>query len=325
MTLMVLPFVAQAAKQGHRTEFIAQRSRGLPIRTPVPREVRTALEALKAAEKAEAAAAREAMEALEAVEGVDAEAAKEAPTSTSASPSPSTSMSTPPTVPDAASLRSPAASDLVKAEEQQQLAVESVVLTHLDLARAFNDAEEDRLYGPAVLDDDGHEVEPASPMLGVYALAIATALVGGCTALGVWGTAKYLGVSNVSGGRRAEAPVTHTCAVFLFLGLMASLVSEPRLTFFSSRWTSSLHACAQMSKNPCRRSSRMCGGRATSRRSWCPTCWTATTLTLTTTSCARGSRAGDMGMRRSRRCSQRLGPCDVGGRGGGRRSRSTES
>lgn len=68
----------------------------------------------------------------------------------------------------------------------------------LEAAREFNDKEEDSLWGPTIVDEEGKEVEPASPFLGIQALGIATALVGGFTALGVWVTAKVLGVSSVS-------------------------------------------------------------------------------------------------------------------------------
>ncbi|EKC98343.1 hypothetical protein A1Q2_07357 [Trichosporon asahii var. asahii CBS 8904] len=75
----------------------------------------------------------------------------------------------------------------------------TVPLENSDLIRwrEFNNAEEDHLYGPAAVDEEGAPLEPVSPWLGFQALGIATALVGACTALGVWGAAKYLGVGSV--------------------------------------------------------------------------------------------------------------------------------
>lgn len=78
-------------------------------------------------------------------------------------------------------------------------ATSTVPLENSDLIRwrEFNNAEEDALYGPAAVDEEGAPLEPVSPWLGFQALGIATALVGACTALGVWGAAKYLGVGSV--------------------------------------------------------------------------------------------------------------------------------
>lgn len=66
-------------------------------------------------------------------------------------------------------------------------------------ARSFNDSEENRLYGPDPnVDEHGEPIEPASPWLGFQALGIATALVGLSAGLGIFGAAKFLGVSSVS-------------------------------------------------------------------------------------------------------------------------------
>jgi len=49
-------------------------------------------------------------------------------------------------------------------------------------------------------DDVEPPVDPnaVSPLLGFYALGIATAIVGASAGLGVWGTARLMGVDNVS-------------------------------------------------------------------------------------------------------------------------------
>jgi len=66
------------------------------------------------------------------------------------------------------------------------------------LSREFNDAEEDYHYGKPEYDEGGAPVQHVSPWLGFQALGIATAIVLGSAGLGVWGAAKYLGVSSVS-------------------------------------------------------------------------------------------------------------------------------
>ena len=58
--------------------------------------------------------------------------------------------------------------------------------------KRFNDDEERSLYGAL----EG-EHEYVSPWLGAQALGLATALVMGSAALGMWGVAKAMGVKNV--------------------------------------------------------------------------------------------------------------------------------
>lgn len=58
--------------------------------------------------------------------------------------------------------------------------------------KKFNDDEERSLYGAL----EG-EHEYVSPWLGAQALGLATALVMGSAALGMWGVAKVMGVKNV--------------------------------------------------------------------------------------------------------------------------------
>lgn len=98
----------------------------------------------------------------------------------------------------------PSSEVLSELEAQQHaddlaFASSTVPLENSDLIRwrEFNNAEEDHLYGPAAVDEEGAPLEPVSPWLGFQALGAATALVGAFTALGVWGAAKYLGVGSV--------------------------------------------------------------------------------------------------------------------------------
>lgn len=118
------------------------------------------------------------------------------PKAPSSSTSPSSTLS-----PVTSESASEVLAELEAQQAQSDLAFASstVPLENSDLIRwrEFNNAEEDRLYGPAAVDEEGQPLEPVSPWLGFQALGIATALVGACTALGVWGAAKYLGVSSV--------------------------------------------------------------------------------------------------------------------------------
>ena len=78
-------------------------------------------------------------------------------------------------------------------------------------SRRFNALEERELYGePAKKDEEDEEEywknfsaldEKANPSMAFNAFAIATAAVGLSAGLGLWVTAKLLGVSNVSVGR----------------------------------------------------------------------------------------------------------------------------
>lgn len=72
---------------------------------------------------------------------------------------------------------------------------------HPDLktARLFNAREEKKLYGaPLRSEAEESTTEQASPLLGFYALGIATAIVGGSAAIGVWVVARLMGVKHVS-------------------------------------------------------------------------------------------------------------------------------
>jgi hypothetical protein len=71
-------------------------------------------------------------------------------------------------------------------------------------SREFNDAEEDYHYGRPEFDEGGAPVGHVSPWLGFQALGIATAVVVGSAGLGIFGAAKYLGVSSVSRGFIAD-------------------------------------------------------------------------------------------------------------------------
>lgn len=118
-------------------------------------------------------------------------------------PQPAASVSTSPPASSSAAA-APSSQVLAELEAQERAddlahASSTVPLENSDLIRwrEFNNAEEDKLYGPAAVDEEGAPLEPVSPWLGFQALGIATALVGACTALGVWGAAKYLGVNSV--------------------------------------------------------------------------------------------------------------------------------
>ncbi|KAL7418604.1 hypothetical protein Q5752_007062 [Cryptotrichosporon argae] len=67
-------------------------------------------------------------------------------------------------------------------------------------ARAFNDREEDRLYGrPLNGEGAGDDATPVSPWLGFQALGIATAGVLGAAGLGAWAVSWALGVGDMDG------------------------------------------------------------------------------------------------------------------------------
>lgn len=72
-------------------------------------------------------------------------------------------------------------------------AVDETLRPTLDTAHTKED-----LFGTP--DDVEPPVDPnaVSPLLGFYALGIATAIVGASAGLGVWGTARLMGVDNVS-------------------------------------------------------------------------------------------------------------------------------
>ncbi|RSH86121.1 uncharacterized protein EHS24_004347 [Apiotrichum porosum] len=155
LTLMVFPFVRQAAKMSQRTEFMSHAHRSRPLRTP-----RVPIQAAPL-------------------------------TTTAPAPAPAPAAPAPALVAPAA-LTSASTSTPIATVPQYE-----PVHPVLEAAREFNDKEEDSLWGPTIVDEEGKEVEPASPFLGIQALGIATALVGGFTALGVWVTAKVLGVSSM--------------------------------------------------------------------------------------------------------------------------------
>lgn len=70
--------------------------------------------------------------------------------------------------------------------------------TPLLSSRRFNTSEERSLYGTSEADDkDDIARAQVSPLIGFYALGIATGIVGLSAGLGVWVTARLMGVNNV--------------------------------------------------------------------------------------------------------------------------------
>lgn len=83
-------------------------------------------------------------------------------------------------------------------QEELAVATSTVPLENSELVRwrEFNNAEEDALYGPAAGEEADGAGEPVSAWLGLQALGVATLLVGSFAALGVYGAARWLGVSS---------------------------------------------------------------------------------------------------------------------------------
>lgn len=134
---------------------------------------------------------------------------------TSSSSSSNTNMTTTPTPASASSSSSSPTSSSVSSSEPAESKPnykgtfanlvpsteipDALASDNLLFSRRFNTSEERRLYGTS--EADGEEAKNASvdPLLGFYALAIATGIVGASTGLGVWVTARMMGVDNVSG------------------------------------------------------------------------------------------------------------------------------
>lgn len=70
--------------------------------------------------------------------------------------------------------------------------------TSLLTMRRFNTAEERTLYGTSEADDkDDTAKTEVNPLIGFYALGIATGIVGLSAGAGIWITAKLMGVKSV--------------------------------------------------------------------------------------------------------------------------------
>ena len=91
--------------------------------------------------------------------------------------------------------------------------------------KKFNDDEERSLYGAL----EG-EHEYVSPWLGAQALGLATALVVGSAALGMWGVAKVMGVQSVRLGVSALYSLLLTLCSYSCPSFRSFLPSFPRLS-----------------------------------------------------------------------------------------------
>lgn len=177
LTLLVLPFVKQAAKMNNHVQFLSHRNLARPIAKP-----------LSAMPQAAAATATTG-----------------APTHTPSIPTiPSGSIHSDPdgrASPVPADLSSSQLASLASIGSKRPSPIAGVATTTTTrdspvLAairdKKFNDDEERSLYGAL----EG-EHEYVSPWLGAQALGLATALVVGSAALGMWGVAKVMGVQSV--------------------------------------------------------------------------------------------------------------------------------
>ncbi|WWC64349.1 uncharacterized protein I303_106959 [Kwoniella dejecticola CBS 10117] len=162
LTVLIIPYVRQAAKLTNRTQFLSHRSQALlDARLKIPRA------------------------ALPAASG----------TSSSSNPVPSSSSSSAshcPATLSTTSLSSSALNTLSPHPEAQ----DPILLG----SRSFNNAEEKALYGASLTPEEGEEGshEPVSGLLGFQALGIATALVFGSAGLGAFIVAKLMGVKDMT-------------------------------------------------------------------------------------------------------------------------------
>ena len=94
--------------------------------------------------------------------------------------------------------------------------------------RRFNTSEERKLYGTSEADGEDAKNGAVDPLMGFYALAIATGIVGASTGLGVWVTARLMGVDNV----RLTPPLYSLSKV-----VFHDRRCETELSLIDNRWT----------------------------------------------------------------------------------------
>ncbi|OCF32234.1 hypothetical protein I316_06148 [Kwoniella heveanensis BCC8398] len=178
LTILVIPYVRQAAKLSNPTQFMSHRSLAqLSARTQIPRPPPSSLAA--SANASGSASGPSQVSAAYSDEITTAEiSASQLPTTSTAGSSGSTRA-----VPEGVTVLT----------EQELL---------LQTSRAFNAREEKSLYGASLTPMDGEEGfdarDPAAGLLGFKALAVATALVWGSAGLGALVVAKLMGVDNMS-------------------------------------------------------------------------------------------------------------------------------
>ncbi|WVR00375.1 hypothetical protein IAU59_007518 [Kwoniella sp. CBS 9459] len=175
LTILVIPYVRQAAKLSNPTQFMSHRSLAqLSARTQVPRPSKSSLPTEISSSRPSSGSNQPSSE----VNDISTAAA-----STSRNPS-SASRSE----------RATATPSGVTVLNENEILLQS--------ARAFNAREEKSLYGASLTPMDGEEGfdarDPAAGLLGFKALAVATALVWGSAGLGALVVAKLMGVDNMS-------------------------------------------------------------------------------------------------------------------------------
>ncbi|WVF73207.1 hypothetical protein IAT40_008026 [Kwoniella sp. CBS 6097] len=178
LTILVIPYVRQAAKLSNPTQFMSHRTLAqLNAKMQIPRPPASSLPKATGPPGSS-------------FDPNDSSAA----TSTSAMPLTSTP-------PSSSSLSTTSQQSRSRSNnERDTLLDEHEAL--LQASRAFNAREEKSLYGASLTPIDGEEGfdsrDPAGGLLGFKALAVATALVWGSAGLGALVVAKIMGVDNMS-------------------------------------------------------------------------------------------------------------------------------